>query len=248
MSTCQRLPTAADLGIPCAVSFPESVQRQLQRCLSALRERLPDLEPCGKETGTGAKRPRVSPDHDLVLGPYHISLSRAFPVRYKQIPELVVNLKDELRQGTRRCDSLLLLMHPSHNLSFVLLPTASFEAALDGGWEVFVNDERTRTFLALSLGQGTQETNAMTRRVDSALRPLGLPVYYDDPRPHVSVAWLPGDQRTTLEAMLADMVESFQLEQVSWGFRVEEVLCVTGNKVHRVWASASIKTHHHQTH
>lgn len=68
--------------------------------------------------------------------------------------------------------------------------------------QVFVNDECTRTFLALPLAAGRDPVLAMIRAVDTVLiRFRGAP-YYADPQPHVSLLSWPGDLESQVTAQL----------------------------------------------
>jgi hypothetical protein len=89
-----------------------------------------------------------------------------------------------------------------------------------GGAEVLVNDDRTRTFLAVSASAapvgGGAHAGSTSGTVAAAANPLlraihavsqafqvhGLPAFYDYPRPHASVAWLLGDRAPELKAAL----------------------------------------------
>ena len=88
---------------------------------------------------------------------------------------------------------------------------------------MLVNDERTRTFLALSAAAasgaeqqqrqqggpanaGAAGGSPLLRAIEAASRAFqlnGLPRFYEVPRPHISVAWLLGDCEQQLDAALA---------------------------------------------
>lgn len=64
------------------------------------------------------------------------------------------------------------------------------------------NEDASLAFLAIE-GQGAGGAFARAvRAVDAVFRRHGLPTFYAEPRPHVSVAWVPGDALERLEAVL----------------------------------------------
>jgi U6 snRNA phosphodiesterase len=64
-----------------------------------------------------------------------------------------------------------------------------------------MNDEATRTFLAVeALGSGGS-LEAACAASDAAAASFRLPLFYSERRFHVSIAWTHGDQRTRLQAM-----------------------------------------------
>ncbi|KAJ6339409.1 hypothetical protein OIU77_007388 [Salix suchowensis] len=61
-------------------------------------------------------------------------------------------------------------------------------------WEVFVNDDKTRTFLSLEvLTGGLAEITKQIQLVNDVYKLHNLPEFYKDPRPHISLAWALGD-------------------------------------------------------
>ncbi len=74
---------------------------------------------------------------------------------------------------------------------------------------VFVNDEKTRTFLALPVvGTAHARLVDVVRAVDRALTRFDLPPYYAEPAMHVSVAWAVGDVADTFRTCLASLEEA----------------------------------------
>ncbi|TYH53609.1 hypothetical protein ES332_D09G111500v1 [Gossypium tomentosum] len=61
-------------------------------------------------------------------------------------------------------------------------------------WEVFINDDRTRTFLSLEVVTGgLPEITKQIQAVNEVYKFYNLPEFYKDPRPHISLAWALGD-------------------------------------------------------
>ena len=105
---------------------------------------------------------RRIPVHEL-----HLSVSRTFALRRRQIEPLVEQLRRNI-QG---------------------LPC--FDASLQG-IDLYSNDEKTRSFVGLSLAGGRTRMQSTTRAVDQALSTLSLEPFYKEMRFHVSVAWFAG--------------------------------------------------------
>ncbi|URE43925.1 CBS domain, partial [Musa troglodytarum] len=73
-------------------------------------------------------------------------------------------------------------------------------------WNVFVNDEQTRSFLALEvLGGGLSEITKQIHIVDVIYRLHGLPEFYKNPRPHISLLWGLGDTSDRLKQGLEEI-------------------------------------------
>lgn len=51
------------------------------------------------------------------------------------------------------------------------------------------NDERTRRFLGVEIGQGYDKLKLFVDDLNAALEKMRLPVYYDNPRFHTSLVW-----------------------------------------------------------
>lgn len=75
---------------------------------------------------------------------------------------------------------------PPRNHSFIL--------GLEARFGLLVNDEGTRSFLTVGAGAGCDaRLRRLVASVDEVVRRYRQPVYYPDPRFHVSVASLRGD-------------------------------------------------------
>ncbi|MEW5302708.1 MAG: hypothetical protein WDW36_005462 [Sanguina aurantia] len=100
----------------------------------------------------------------------HVSLSRTVPMRFHDTESLLMELKRELRamQG----GSLIM-----------------------SGLRCFVNDEGTRSFISVPLCTGKAQVLQAIHHVDKAFSSHGLPKFHKDAEPHMSFAWVLGDQR-----------------------------------------------------
>eukprot|EP00743_Colponemidia_sp_Colp-15_P005313 GILK01005713.1.p1 GENE.GILK01005713.1~~GILK01005713.1.p1 ORF type:complete len:265 (-),score=21.07 GILK01005713.1:183-977(-) len=116
------------------------------------------------QQASGQTSPVVTP---LNCNELHLSLSRTFTVQFHLIEPLLARLQQELCRP------------PSLGAFSVSLRDV----------ELFSNDERTRWFSSLSVLHGRREIINLIGRVDAALKLFGLPLYYQNPLPHVTVAW-----------------------------------------------------------
>lgn len=66
---------------------------------------------------------------------------------------------------------------------------------------MLLNDEATRTFIAVEVLGSGGGLEAACAASDAAAASFRLPSFYSERRFHVSVAWAHGDQRTRLEAI-----------------------------------------------
>lgn len=105
---------------------------------------------------------------------FHISLGRTVPIRVHQIDSIVTMLRQKLQSQKR------------YWIYF-------------NKWEVFVNDEQTRTFLSLEVSAGgLPEIAKQINAVNDVYRLHNLPEFYKDPRPHISLAWALGETSHSL--------------------------------------------------
>lgn len=57
-----------------------------------------------------------------------------------------------------------------------------------------MNDEKTRSFVGLNVtGPGCSQVVRLIKVVDSVMKSFAFPVFYEDPKPHVTIAWMLGD-------------------------------------------------------
>ncbi|KAF3663634.1 putative myb-related protein-like [Capsicum annuum] len=85
-------------------------------------------------------------------------------------------------------------------------------------WEIFVNDDSTRSFMSLEVVAG------------------GLA---QDPRPHVSLAWTLGDIRDTLKRMVEEEMKKYKAglssqQKCIFTSKFNGILCKIGNKMHEI--------------
>ncbi|KAK6155958.1 hypothetical protein DH2020_010206 [Rehmannia glutinosa] len=117
----------------------------------------------------------------VVLGrEFHVSLGRTVPIRVHQRDSMVAMLRQRLQS------------HRRYWIDF-------------NKWEVFVNDERTRTFLSMEVTTGgLAEMKKQIEAVNEVYRLHNLPEFYKDPRPHISIAWAVGDTSDSLKRVIGE--------------------------------------------
>ncbi|KAG6543184.1 hypothetical protein Mapa_015433 [Marchantia paleacea] len=189
------------------VTVPSNAKSKILPLFERAAKRFPDLHLLGDESAdVSAKGAFIS----KFGGEYHISLSRTVAVRVHQIDSVV---------------SMLRRRFSSQNRYF-----AEF-----GSWEVFTNDERTRTFLSLEvIKAGVCEMQTQVRAVDEVLKLHNLPTFYKDPRPHISIGWAVGDVSIPLKTV-ADDLNNYQNKELLWSSQVKKVECKAGQRVYVIW-------------
>lgn len=104
--------------------------------------------------------------------------------------------------------------------------------------KVFVNEEKTRTFIGLCVRSDSELRN-ITKLIDAEFEELNLAPFYDPPIYHVSLLWTLGDRESDLQeklpelnAVLGKCIEDGTLEEGGFSQSVERILCKTGHKTH----------------
>ncbi|CAM6101406.1 unnamed protein product [Calypogeia fissa] len=151
---------------------------------------------------------------------YHISLSRTVPIRIHHIESITSMLRRKFSSQNR------------------------YLAGFDS-WEVFTNDEKTRTFLSLEITTaGLLEIQKQVTLVDDVFRLHNLPTFYKDPRPHISLAWALGEVSSSVQRVANELNKvNASLNSVGgkkgvlWLSQVRKVDCKVGQRVYTIWAS-----------
>lgn len=152
----------------------------------------------------------------VVLGrEFHISLGRTVPLRVHQINSMVSMLRQKL-QFQRR-----------YLIDF-------------NKWEIFVNDDSTRTFMSLEVvAGGLAQIRKQIEAVNEVYKLHNLPEFYKDPRPHISLAWALGDIRDTLKRMVEEEMKKYKggsssLQKCIFTSKFSGILCKIGDKMHEI--------------
>jgi len=215
------------------ILIPLECLQPLESFLKLLQRHLPTLLPV--EDGEGVTAAGV-----LARPLYHLSFSRTVAVKQGQIASLIASLREKLRRSK------------------------PFAITLGHQIEIFTNDDRTRTFLAFSAASTLTDNNtgsggghaSRNSSCDAILNTIlsvstsfklhGLPEFYENPRPHVSIAWALGDQEDAMHAALAQPRILAALEQVRQVWRSvgpsicpKMIVCRIGQKRYTVWERVS---------
>nr|GMC94353.1 U6 snRNA phosphodiesterase [Ipomoea batatas] len=145
---------------------------------------------------------------------FHISLGRTVPVRVHQINSIVSMLRQRLQSQKR------------YWINF-------------DKWEIFVNDDCTRTFLSLEVVKGGLfEITKQIQAVNEVYRLHNLPEFYKDPRPHISIAWALGDISDTLKRMVEEEMKRYLVgssqQKPIFTTKFSSILCKIGNKSYEI--------------
>jgi 2'-5' RNA ligase len=104
------------------------------------------------------------------------------------------------------------------------------------GFDVFVNEEGTRTFVGLGVN-GHQLTDVV-KRFDSVLEQFRLPAFYSDPSFHVSLLWCLGDHGAALREQVDQLNQVLERLVSEEGFEDSMDICEfeakIGNKLFRL--------------
>ncbi|KVI04588.1 U6 snRNA phosphodiesterase isoform X1 [Cynara cardunculus var. scolymus] len=149
---------------------------------------------------------------------FHISLGRTVPIRVHQIDSVVTMLRQKLQ-----------LQNP-YLIDF-------------NKWEVFVNDDRTRTFLSVeNTSGGLVEVRKQIQSVNEVYKLHNLPEFYKDPRPHISIAWVASD----ISQSLKRVVEAENGKYINVGgsskrcmftCKFSSIVCKIGKKTYNICGS-----------
>ncbi|KAK7590960.1 hypothetical protein V9T40_002573 [Parthenolecanium corni] len=141
---------------------------------------------------------------------FHLSLSRTVIIRHHWIEPLVRDIESKIKSLER-------------------FPVDFNDIG------VYVNDEKTRTFIALKVGVGYQQLMNCVTAIDQCLSEFRLPTYYEDPSFHLSLIWCVGDKKeelTNLLPVLKSQYHSLVEENLQSQFiYVNRVCCKTGNRL-----------------
>jgi len=94
---------------------------------------------------------------------------------------------------------------------------------------VFVNEERTRTFLAFQLCDNSNTLNCLVQQLNSILQEYQLQTFYEKPSHHMSFAWCIGDRKQELDYIISNYNATCSLITDRDDCQFTEVICKTGN-------------------
>ncbi|PSR93286.1 U6 snRNA phosphodiesterase [Actinidia chinensis var. chinensis] len=152
------------------VRIPPAPKKELAQILKKVSSLVPGLNAIDVDIPLNVLCSEDLKLEQVALGrEFHISLGRTVPIRVHQIDSVVAMLRQKLQFQKR------------YLIDFSKL-------------EVFVNDDRTRSFLSVEvLREGLAEITKQIQAVNEVYKLHNLPEFYKDPRPHISIAWALGD-------------------------------------------------------
>uniref|UniRef100_A0A1D1Z6C2 U6 snRNA phosphodiesterase 1 n=1 Tax=Anthurium amnicola TaxID=1678845 RepID=A0A1D1Z6C2_9ARAE len=160
--------------------IPSTTRKQLASFIKRIASRVPDLFAIDVDMPLGVLCKEDQKLEQVLGREFHISLGRTVPIRVHQIDSIV---------------DMLLQKFQSQRQYWIEFSK----------WEVFVNDDQTRSFLSLEVkGAGLSEINRQIQIVNDVYRLHGLPGFYKDPRPHISLVWALGDISCALKQAIEE--------------------------------------------
>eukprot|EP01087_Luapelamoeba_hula_P005582 TRINITY_DN1562_c2_g1_i2.p1 TRINITY_DN1562_c2_g1~~TRINITY_DN1562_c2_g1_i2.p1 ORF type:complete len:221 (+),score=11.74 TRINITY_DN1562_c2_g1_i2:27-689(+) len=110
----------------------------------------------------------TSVDPQPITSGYHVSLSRTVALRRHQITPFIQLLRSAFQD------------QPRFEMEF-------------SEHEVFINDDHTRSFIALRVAEGKSHICQLIKKANDIMQEFSQPTFYEDPRPHTTVGWTLGD-------------------------------------------------------
>jgi len=135
---------------------------------------------------------------------FHVSLTRTVVLRHHWIEGFNSSIRKQIEDFT------------------------SFYLCLQG-LAVFVNEERTRTFLAFHIHDTSNTLNLLVQRLNSILEEYQLETFYEEPSHHVSFAWCIGDRGQELEHIISNYNGTCSIVTDRDCCQITEVVCKIGN-------------------
>ncbi|ORE05693.1 hypothetical protein BCV72DRAFT_306211 [Rhizopus microsporus var. microsporus] len=137
----------------------------------------------------------------------HISLSRCVFLKEHQLEPFSRAIETSLRNMSR------------FKISFAQLSQLT-------------NDEATRSFLTLEIGQGYNQLSACQTRIDRVMEQYNLPVFYKPPRFHTSIAW--ALKASTIDKYISQLPSDTLDDLVNHTFWITRLYIKMGNRVHTI--------------
>ncbi|XP_011307129.1 U6 snRNA phosphodiesterase [Fopius arisanus] len=152
------------------------------------------------------------PSGILIFNDCHLSFSRTLVLKYHWIESFIESLRDLTRS----------------TLKFTLQIT---------NVNVYCNEERTRTFIALECQPLDQTLSQYMISLNKLLSEYQLPPFYKEASYHISFLWLLGDKEDDLRKLIPGLNESLS-DILSKNFEnsyitVENIHCKVGNKLYK---------------
>jgi len=198
-----------------AVFIPSDAKKQLAFAMKRAASLVPDLYAVDADYALSELcKDEHKLEKVLLSREFHVSLGRPVAVQVHQIDSFIAMLRQKFQSQQR------------YWMEF-------------NKWEHFVNDDCTRLFLSLEVTRtGLPEISKQILMVDEIYRLHGLPEFYKNPRPHISLVWALGDISGKLKQAIKD-IEKYQssmtsLQKCNVRCKFSRVVCKVGKKVHDI--------------
>lgn len=197
------------------VYIPSTPKKELALFLKKVTSLVPGLHVVDVDVPLNSLCKDVHKLEQVALGrEFHISLGRTVPIRVHQIDSVVAMLRQKLQFQKR------------YFIDF-------------SKWEVFVNDDHTRTFLSMEvITGGLAEITRQIQAVNEVYKLHNLPEFYKDPRPHISLAWASGDISDSLKRVVEEEMKRFNvrgsLQKCIFSSKFSGIECKIGQKTHKI--------------
>lgn len=114
----------------------------------------------------------------------HVSLSRTVKLRHHWIQPMVESLQARITP------------YPRFRICF-------------GSLDIYTNAEKTRAFLSAKVHNGIGNLEKLVGEIDSCMKEYDLPLFYDNPSFHMSVAWCDASEEAQLQHSLHELQVRF---------------------------------------
>lgn len=142
---------------------------------------------------------------------------------------LNVNLADDFHISLTR--TVVLRHHWIHGFTEAvrkrLSDFYSFEINLRG-LKVYTNEEKTRTFLSITVEEGIENLSSVVSELDFCLKEYKLRPFYKNPSFHLSLLWCSGDKYNEINDAISNFPE--ELKTFNFFVKATHCICTCGNK------------------
>ncbi|KAL6633869.1 hypothetical protein ACP70R_026540 [Stipagrostis hirtigluma subsp. patula] len=213
------------------VAIPSEARKQLALAMKKAASLVPDLYAVDADYALSELcKDEQKLEKVLLSREFHVSLGRPVAIQVHQIDSFVAML----RQKFQSQKSLTI----STDGEAFIHDENSYWMEFNK-WEHFVNDDCTRSFLSLEVTRtGLLEISKQIVMVDEVYRLHGLPEFYKNPRPHISLVWALGDISCRLKQAIKDIEKHQSSKCSSQKYNVRckfsRIVCKVGKKVYDI--------------
>uniref|UniRef100_A0A0D9VIY8 U6 snRNA phosphodiesterase 1 n=1 Tax=Leersia perrieri TaxID=77586 RepID=A0A0D9VIY8_9ORYZ len=198
-----------------AVVIPSEARKHVAHVMKRAASFVPDLYTVDADYALSELcKDEQKLDRVLLSREFHVSLGRTVAIQVHQIESLVAMLRQKFRSQQR------------YWMDF-------------NKWEHFINDDCTRSFLSLEVtSTGLPEISKQITMVDDVYRLHGLPEFYKNPRPHISLAWALGDVSYKLKQAIKEIEKTLssmgKSQQCNLRCKFSHIVCKIGKKMYDI--------------